>query len=109
MTKRSRFSKEQIIGILKEHQAGLGAKELCRKHGISDATFYKQRDDWVLSEEGPDRARKRFKTKAEATKGGTLEKALGAQGGSVRIPKEDGKIQEERTFPRSRDPKNTPG
>lgn len=69
----------------------------------------KQMDDWVLSEEGSDRARKRFKTKAEATKGGTLEKALGAQGGSVRIRKEDGKIQEERTFPRSRDPKNTPG
>ena len=39
--KRSRFSEEQIIGILKEHQAGLGAKELCRKHGVSDATFYK--------------------------------------------------------------------
>ncbi|MEJ2756327.1 MAG: transposase, partial [Gammaproteobacteria bacterium] len=38
--KRSRFSEEQIIGILKEHQAGLSAKELCRKHGISDATFY---------------------------------------------------------------------
>lgn len=41
--KRSRFSEEQIIGILKEHQAGLGAKELCRKHGDSDATFYKRR------------------------------------------------------------------
>ncbi len=41
--KRSRFSEEQIIGILKEHQAGLGAKELCRKHGVSDATFYKWR------------------------------------------------------------------
>ena len=41
--KRRRFSEEQIIGILKEHQAGLGAKELCRKHGISDATFYKWR------------------------------------------------------------------
>ena len=38
--KRSRFSEEQIIGILKEHQAGLSALELCRKHGISDATFY---------------------------------------------------------------------
>jgi putative transposase len=38
--KRSRFSEEQIIGILKEHQAGLSAPELCRKHGISDATFY---------------------------------------------------------------------
>jgi len=41
--KRSRFCEEQIIGILKEHKAGLGAKELCRKHGISDATFYKWR------------------------------------------------------------------
>lgn len=41
--KRSRFTKEPIIGILKEHQAGLGAKELCRKHGVSDATFYKWR------------------------------------------------------------------
>ena len=38
--KRSRFSEVQIIGVLQQHQAGLGAKELCRKHGISDATFY---------------------------------------------------------------------
>ena len=44
--KRSRFSEAQIIGILKEHQAGLGAKELCRKHGVSDATFYKWRSKY---------------------------------------------------------------
>ena len=44
--KRSRFSEEQIIGMLKEHQAGLGAKELCRKHGVSDATFYKWRSKY---------------------------------------------------------------
>jgi len=44
--KRSRFIEEQIIGILKEHQAGLGAKELCRKHGVSDATFYKWRSKY---------------------------------------------------------------
>jgi len=44
--KRSRFSEEQIIGVLKEHQAGLGAKELCRKHGVSDATFYKWRSKY---------------------------------------------------------------
>ena len=38
--KRSRFSKEQIIGSLKEHRAGMSPAELCRKHGTSDATFY---------------------------------------------------------------------
>ena len=37
--RRSRFSEEQVIGILKEHQAALGVAELCRKYGISDATF----------------------------------------------------------------------
>ena len=44
--KRSRFTEEQIIGILKEHQAGLSASELCRKHGISDATFYNWRSKY---------------------------------------------------------------
>ena len=44
--KRSRFSKEKIIVILKDHQAGLGVKELCRKHGVSDATFYKWRSKY---------------------------------------------------------------
>lgn len=39
--KRSRFSEEQIIGIPKEHQAGMSAMEICRKYGISNATFYK--------------------------------------------------------------------
>ena len=38
--KRSRFTQEQITGVLKEHQAGASASDLCRKHGISDATFY---------------------------------------------------------------------
>ena len=41
--KRSRSSEEQIIGIWKEHQAGMTTGELCRKHGISDATFYSWR------------------------------------------------------------------
>lgn len=41
--RKSWFSEEQIIGVLKEHQAGLALAELCRKHGISDATFYNWR------------------------------------------------------------------
>ena len=44
--KRSRFSEEQIVGILKEHQAGMSAADLCRKHGVSDATFYKWRSKY---------------------------------------------------------------
>jgi putative transposase len=39
--KRSRFSEEQIIGILKEHEAGIPVADLCRKHGVSDASIYK--------------------------------------------------------------------
>ena len=41
--RRGRFSEEQIIAILKEADAGVKAAELCRKHGISDATFYNWR------------------------------------------------------------------
>lgn len=44
--KRSRFSEEQIISILKEHQASISAAELCRKYGVSDATFYKWRSKY---------------------------------------------------------------
>ncbi len=44
--KRSRFSEEQIIGILKEHQAGATAADLCRRHGVSDVTFYKWRSKY---------------------------------------------------------------
>jgi putative transposase len=38
--RRGRFTEDQIIAVLAEHEAGLKTKELCRKHGISDATFY---------------------------------------------------------------------
>jgi putative transposase len=38
--RKSRFSDDQIIGILKEHAAGIPVADICRKNGISDATFY---------------------------------------------------------------------
>jgi putative transposase len=41
--KKSRYSEEQIIGFLKQAEAGMPIKELCRKGGFSDATFYKWR------------------------------------------------------------------
>jgi putative transposase len=44
--KKSRFSEEQIVAILKESEAGVPNKELCRKHGIADGTFYQWRSKY---------------------------------------------------------------
>lgn len=41
--KRSRLSEEQIMGILTEHEAGASCADLCRKHGMSEGTFYNWR------------------------------------------------------------------
>ena len=38
--KRSKFTEEQIIAVLREHEAGAKAADLCRKHGMSEATLY---------------------------------------------------------------------
>ena len=56
-----------------------------------------------------DRATKLFDKKADLTKGGVLEKAVGSDGGSVKIQKVDGKFQEERTYPGSKDSPGSAG
>jgi putative transposase len=43
--RKSRFTEAQIIGMIKEQEAGLPTAELCRKHGLSPATFYKLKRD----------------------------------------------------------------
>jgi putative transposase len=45
--KRARFSEEQIIGVLKEAEAGAKVTELCRRHGLSEATFYSWRSKYA--------------------------------------------------------------
>ena len=69
----------------------------------------KKREDWKLAQDKTDKVVKRFDKKAAATEGGALKKAIGGEG-SVKIHyKNKGGYQEERTFPRSRDPKNSKG
>ena len=72
-------------------------------------TLHKDRETekWRLEREGSDRAKRVFETKTEALK--DLRTAVGRSGGSVRIRRVDNTIQEERTYPRSKDPKKTPG
>lgn len=64
-------------------------------------------EKWRLEKEGSDRAKRVFDTKADALT--NLRDAVGSGGGSVRIRKADNTIQEERTYPRAKDPKKTPG
>ena len=45
--KRKRFTEEQIIGILKEAEAGGKKQEICRKHGISEHAFYRWRSKYT--------------------------------------------------------------
>ena len=47
--KRSRFTEDQIIGMLKEHEAGVPVADLCRKHGVSTASLYKCKGEYADS------------------------------------------------------------
>lgn len=76
---------------------------------IDKYTLHKDTDTekWRLEKEGSDKAKRVFDTKDDALKG--LKNAVGPDGGSVRIRKVDNTIQEERTYPRSKDPKKSKG
>ena len=69
--KRSRFTEEQIIALLREHEAGVATAEVCRKHGISTATFYA----WKAKYGGLDVSQAR-KLKALEDENARLEKLL---------------------------------
>ncbi|MBZ0203310.1 MAG: DUF2188 domain-containing protein [Ignavibacteria bacterium] len=66
-------------------------------------------DKWNLCDDKSNKTVKSFKSKEVATAGGVLKKVLGKDGGSVKIKKLDGKFQEERTYPKSKDPKESRG
>ena len=71
--------------------------------------FDQQKEDWALRNDMSGRTVRRFETKDDATKGGVLENAVGNAGGSVQIHKLNGMYDEERTYPRSRDPRSSKG
>ena len=64
---------------------------------------------WDLKNDATDRVVRTFEHKQDATAGGVLKGAVGVGGGSVKIQKENGRFQEERTYPRGADPKSSPG
>lgn len=69
----------------------------------------RNQQDWRLRNDLTGQTVRRFETKAEGTSRGVLSDALGSKGGSVRIEKVHGGYAEERTFPRSEDPRKSKG
>ncbi len=71
--------------------------------------YNEEKDKWDLEKDKTGRIVKSFETKEIATQRGVLKNAVGKEGGSVKIQKENGKYQEERTYPKSKDPKESRG
>jgi len=71
--------------------------------------YNEKKDRWDLGNDKTNKVVKSFETKGDATAGGAIKKVLGEDGGSVKIQKENGRIQEERTYPRSKDPRESKG
>ena len=71
--------------------------------------YNERKEMWTLKKDKTNRITKLFKTKEKVKKGGILKRAVGKDGGSVKIQKLNGRYQEERTYPRSRDPRKSKG
>jgi hypothetical protein len=71
--------------------------------------YNKEKAKWQLKEDKTGEVIKNFFTKDSATQGGVLKKILGDDGGSVKIKKTSGEIQEERTYPKEKDPSSSKG
>ena len=71
--------------------------------------FNESKERWDLRNDKTNRLIESFDTKAEATTRGVLKEAVGENGGSVKIQKENGRIKEERTYPKSKDPVESEG
>ena len=71
--------------------------------------YEEKKERWALENDKTDKTIKTFTIKEKATAGGVLKRVLGPDGGSVKIQKLNGRFQEERTFPRSKDPRKSKG
>ena len=71
--------------------------------------FDEKRVKWTLKNDKTNRVEKTFGTKARAMSGGVLKRAVGRGGGSVKIQKENGRLQQERTYPGRKDPRKSRG
>ena len=100
---KKRFTEEQIIGFLREADAGMAVKELCRRHGISSATFYKWRSKFggmdasmmARFKELEDENRRLKKMSAEAQMSADiLKEALQKNGKALSAPR-DGRVGSE--------------
>jgi hypothetical protein len=101
-----------MVGIKVQHsnqEDGTLLEEKMAKLPKFTLTHNEKNDRWDLTKDRASRPTASFDTKSDATKGGALEKAVGKDGGSVKIQKVDGQFQEERTYPRAADPKKSPG
>ena len=72
-------------------------------------TYDEPKRKWALEEDATGEVCEEFDTKDEAVGGGGLARALGSDGGSVKIKDRDGRFEEERTYPRTADPRRRAG